>query len=406
MKTITTSLIIKGLGLSIILQSISGILSAKPPEPPIGFRWVLQDSFSDEFNTNRLDADKWFDYYPGWEGRPPARFEPKALTVKNGNLEIKSGALDDPKGKFTMYGGAIVSKSSDAYYGYYECSFKASKIAMSTTFWLSNGKVPFEQGDCPNDQYSQELDIQEAIGGGTVHEKFRNGMNSNTHYRYIKCGDTKETFLSKGAGTILNSEVSDEFHTYGAWWKNAEEVEFYADNQFHEMVRISKEVSDQPFDRPMHVNMVTETYNWQPEPPIQDLLNDEINTAYYDWVRSYKLVPITERYNHSNSEVSLYDSSITVSEVSENVFDTDSIELTYIYSNNDNSTIVFTILEGNRNRTTMQELSFDALQGYGKAYLSIPLTFEPEEGKNYRLQAQLINNDGTLLDEVRYDLSR
>ncbi|MDW7690827.1 family 16 glycosylhydrolase [Flammeovirgaceae bacterium SG7u.111] len=406
MKMYPTSQLKKAL-LTVVLISLSTLLHADPPEPPVGFRWVLQAAFSDEFNGTKLDQNKWFDHYPGWEGRAPARFEPKALSMKNGNLEIKSGVLDKPKGKYTMYGGGIVSKSSEAHFGYYECRAKASKIAMSTTFWMSNDKVLFtEKGDCANDKYSQELDIQECIGGGTVHQKFRNGMNSNTHYRYIKCGEKKETFFSKGAGTFLNSEVSDEYHTYGAWWKSPEEVEFYADNEFFEMVKVTKEISDKPFDRPMHVNMVTETYNWQPAPSNEDLENDEINTAYYDWVRGYKLVPINEKFDHPISDVAIYKDFITVSDISENIFDTKTLELVYTYSNNENTKIVFKIIEGNKKMVTKQELTVDAYHGFGKATLSLPLSFTPEEGKHYKVEAQLLGKGGKVLDEVRYDVSR
>jgi hypothetical protein len=40
----------------------------------------------------------------------------------------------------------------------------------------------------------------------------------------------------------------------------------------------------------MYMHLVTETYNWETPPTVEELNNDEINTTYYDWVRSYKLV--------------------------------------------------------------------------------------------------------------------
>lgn len=264
---------------------------AKPPKAPKGYRWILCQAFSDEFGGNGLDTLKWNDYFPGWEGRAPAMFLPEAVSVKEGKLQIKSGVLEHSYKNYTIYGGAVTSKKEGAHYGYFECRFKASKIAMSTTFWLSNSKKPFEPTPCKTDTYSQELDIQECVGGGTVYPKFRNGMNFNTHFRYITCGATKEEFISEGGGGLLASEVSDDYHTYGAWWKDANEVIFYADDMPLDTIRMRTDISERPFDRPMKVNMVTETYNWQPAPSKADLLNDSINTAYYDWVRYYKLVP-------------------------------------------------------------------------------------------------------------------
>jgi len=40
----------------------------------------------------------------------------------------------------------------------------------------------------------------------------------------------------------------------------------------------------------MYMHLVTETYNWEDPPSDEELLNDDINTTYYDWVRSFRLV--------------------------------------------------------------------------------------------------------------------
>ena len=52
---------------------------AQPPEPPTGFRWVLWDQYSDEFDGDELDTTKWRNSFVGWDGRPPARFEPSSV---------------------------------------------------------------------------------------------------------------------------------------------------------------------------------------------------------------------------------------------------------------------------------------------------------------------------------------
>lgn len=269
-------------------------INAEPPEPPKGMKWVLQEEFSDEFNGKKLDKSKWNDTYPGWTGRAPGWFNPKAIKVKDGTLQIRSGVLKKPKGPYTMYGGAVTSKSDEAYFGYYEVRVKASKIKMSTTFWLSNHKVPYVWSDCGSDTYSTELDILECVGGSldSEHPHMRQKMNSNTHFRYVECGAEKEKFYSKGAKGLLKSEVWEGFHTYGAWWVDENHVRFYADDEFFECVHVSTEIHPTPFDRGMHINMVTETYNWQPPPTPEELENPDINTAYYDWVRAWKLVPV------------------------------------------------------------------------------------------------------------------
>lgn len=274
---------------------------------------------------------------------------------------------------------------------------------MSTTFWMSNDKVPFLPSDCDNDEYSQELDIQEAIGGGTVHAKFRNGMNSNTHYRYIKCDARRETFISKGAGTTLNSEVSDDYHIYAAWWKNAEEVSFYADNEFFQSVKFSKEISETPFNRPMHINMVTETYDWQPAPSHEDLENDKINTAYYDWIRSYKLVPVNESYPQSDTKA--FDKKVGMSNLPDSIVGLEEFSFTYYFSSNQDCWIIFKIIEGKDN--IIQEFKKGALKGMGKDSTTVQLVSKPSKDKSYRLEAELISQKGEkLVKKVSIDLSR
>ncbi len=274
---------------------LNGQLYSIPPEPVLGFRWVLVYDYSDEFNGTDLDRTKWRDFFDGWEGRAPAKFIPGSVSVHDGTMQIRNGVLNPAQGAYTMAGGAVQSLQTGAHYGYYECRFKASRIQMSTTFWLSNGKELLDATECTSDRYSLELDISEVIGGrtGTQWEK---NMNANTHYRHIPCGESQEEFHSKGASKNLSSKVWEDYHTYACWWEDANSAKFYADDKLFSTIAFSKTIDDtDPFDRPMRVNMVTETYNWAtPYPTEDELNNDSINTSYYDWIRSYKLVKVDE----------------------------------------------------------------------------------------------------------------
>lgn len=345
-------------------------LEAKPPKPTKGYRWVLNVQFSDEFDGNQLDPSKWQNTYNGgWLGRAPAWFNPEAVWLEDGLLKIRSGVLPKPKGRngeYTMYGGAVSSITRDAHFGYYECKAKASQIAMSTTFWMANDKEPFKGTKAKNDSYSQELDIQECIGGGTVHAKFKNGMNCNTHYRYIKPGARKEEFISKGSGTTLRSNVFDEFHIYAAWWKNANEVMFYANDELFDTVLVRTDISDKPFDRPMQINMVTETYDWQPAPNAEDLENMDINTAYYEWVRSYKLIPINQKAKDAH-QVELYSPQVEV-----DVSDTNKgLSINYSYQSNADAVLEFIVIDAQGK--VIQTKAITALKGYGYADTSVKL---------------------------------
>ncbi len=279
----------------ILFVIISINAKAQPPEPPTGFRWVLYEQYSDEFNGTSLDVTKWKNSFTNWQGRVPAKFEPTAVSVQSGNMQIKSGKYGTPQGAYTMYGGAVTSVKETAHYGYYECRFKSSKIAMSTTFWLSNSKKDYTPTGCATDKYSQELDIAEAAGDTrNTFPSFRQKMKSNTHHRYIPCGASSETFYSSGTDSaLLSSEVWEDYHTYGVQWHDTQSATFYSDGRLGETVLFNTTIDANPFDRPMFMAMVTETYNWlTPYPTDAELNNNAINTAYYDWVRSYRLVPI------------------------------------------------------------------------------------------------------------------
>ncbi|MEW4925486.1 T9SS type A sorting domain-containing protein [Algibacter sp. 2305UL17-15] len=280
--------------LLVVFISIPLLSNSQPPEPPTGFRWVLYDLYSDEFNGTALDITKWKNSFTGWQGRVPAKFEPTAVSVQGGNMQIKSGKYATPQGAYTMYGGAVTSLKETAYFGYYECRFKTSKIPMSTTFWLSNSKQDYTPTPCATDRYSQELDIVEAVGEPHGNVGFKQRMKSNTHHRYVACGASEETFYSNGTESeLLSSEVWEDYHTYGMQWHDTQSATFYSDGRLGDTVLFNTTIDANPFDRPMFMAMVTETYDWlTPYPTDSELNNDAINTAYYDWVRSYRLVPI------------------------------------------------------------------------------------------------------------------
>jgi len=279
---------------------------AQPPIPPLGQRWILNEKYSDEFNGTSLDLTKWYNYHPTWNGREPGIFLPSQVHVENGYMSIRGEKLDEDivitnwdgsKSTYNIAGGAVVSRAIDAWFGYYECRFKAGKTTMSTTFWLSS-RSNSKPGPQPcADRYGLELDIQECIGreGNFNGSWFAKGMHSNSHFWYTDCEGVKHDYRGPNDVRFESDELaSDGFNTFGGWWKNESEVSFYFNNGQPKTHQFYSAVKSEPFDIPMGVNLVSETYPfpWISLPTDEELADSSKNICYYDWVRAYNLVGV------------------------------------------------------------------------------------------------------------------
>ncbi len=147
------------------------------PEPPAGFKWAVNPDFTDEFEGPKLNGEKWYDKSPYWtNGRPPATFKAYNVSVEDGCLRIKNSRLNPTEGndgkpgtKYSLAGGAVASKSDQAWYGYYETCMKASPTPMSSTFWLKNlpKKIQYvnKSGKLITEYHRQELDMLPFLQG-------------------------------------------------------------------------------------------------------------------------------------------------------------------------------------------------------------------------------------------------
>ncbi len=289
-----------------ILLLLNVLAFAQPPEPALGQRWVLNEKFSDEFSGTELDYSKWNDYYPGWTGRVPGIFLPSQVKVGDGYMSIRGEKLaedtvvtnwDGSKSTYNIAGGAVTSKSLDAWFGYYECRFKAAATTMSTTFWMSTrGNSPGPE-PC-NDSYGLELDIQECIGreGDFSGKYFAKGMHSNSHFWYKDCSGANNDYRAVGVNFEAEELASDGFNTYGGWWRDETRATYYYNNNEAKSHNFYSAVKPLPFDRTMGVNLVSETYPfpWISLPTDEELADSSKNICFYDWVRAYSLKGVDE----------------------------------------------------------------------------------------------------------------
>lgn len=367
------------------------LTDAIPPLPPEGKRWVRNERFSDEFNGNALDSSKWFDHFPGWTGRPPGIFLASQVSVGSGLMKIQSKKLDEDRkigsDIYHIAGGAVVSRTTDASFGYYECRFKAAATPMSTTFWLSSRRE-FDGPKGRGDSYGLELDIQECIGreGDFPGKDFAKGMHSNAHFWYRETGGGLEPRDLQSHHVVFDSDAlcSAAFNTYGGWWRDESNASFYFNNGEPKHMEFDTDVKKKPFDQTMGLNMVSETYPtpWIELPGDRELNDESHNTCYYDWVRSYVLVDaekaITQEESTGGKPIMLYQEDIHLGVGITGGRAAEVMRVPISYKANEDRKLRIELLDGNG--AVIGEATHDAYAGYANLVRELKLKHAPSTG--------------------------
>lgn len=378
---------------------------ANPPKPPTGKRWVMDPDFSDEFNGIQLDATKWLDHHPTWMGREPGLFLPSQISVKDGYLQIKGEKMKKDTivhayGRdltFNVACGAVVSKKS-TFLGYYECRLKAAATTMSTTFWFSSDKGAKGPNDCDN--YGLEWDIQECIGrsGSFTGSFFAKGMHSNSHFWYTDCDKKKYNHTAPDVRYEDSELASKDFHVCGGWWQDESTASYYYDNREAKHQKFYDLVKKKPFDRPMVMRLVSETYPfpWIELPTDEELADNTKNTAYYDWVRGYKLIdandPNTTK-EKPESEINLYNESIIFNAAILELNSAKVLKIPLAYQVNQDREIRLVLFDTENKK--IKEVLLPAYVGYANLEYDFKLNKELAIKDGYKLVATLrkINSD-------------
>jgi hypothetical protein len=243
---------------------------------------------SDEFDGEKLDSKKWHSNPRakgwGWIGRPPGLFTEDNIKLEGGMMNITVGVLDEPvtiNGAEYKYHGAIVRSVAPGQVGdFFECRMKANHTEMSSTFWLITplGVEP-----------RQELDIQECVGKTSeLTERWGRNWNQIFHSNTILHvdGDRAKRIQVQNA-TKPETENWERFYIYSAWWKSPREIQFFLDGKFQYSLDPTVD-----WDKPAHIQMAIETYDWNPVPEDGGLIASsplEERKTQYDWVRTWRL---------------------------------------------------------------------------------------------------------------------
>jgi hypothetical protein len=257
--------------LFVLLFSLTSVPAWTQPAAPMEKQWVRVEELSDEFNGTSLDAEKWLNFHPYWDGRPPSAFKKENVSVSGGFLKLKSNVARYDQQGIWVNSSCVASKTKAMKPGYYsEARIKCPSLSMTGAFWF--------QGN-----YS-EIDVIENFGAPTASAFKGHETHMKTNLHYYKNG-WENNISSPWEAKILNPACNEAFFTYGVWWKDAETIIFYLDGK---EVHTSK--TGGPFNENMYMFFDMETFTWGIGLPTLESLDDSTkNTQYVDWVRTYKL---------------------------------------------------------------------------------------------------------------------
>ncbi|MEM9338506.1 MAG: beta-agarase [Bacteroidota bacterium] len=263
---------------------------------PAGKQWVKLEPMSDEFDI--WDDSKWFKSV--WNYPVPvfmSRSDDNS-GVADGKLWIKAILNEsNPEGRW-FQSARIHSKAETAYPMYTEASIKTAHISAYNTFWLNNG----------NSDERDEIDIIENNSKPSCDCKEASEFPETMKSQYFHVDpdlDPQETrndddFHRDGlsdANPKKNIGWNEDYHTYGVWWKDAQNIQFYLDGEPAGKVvvgsnRDGKFFSNRFFTRELEIifDLWTNEAPWLGGlPPKSDLADETINTMSVDWVRTWKL---------------------------------------------------------------------------------------------------------------------
>jgi len=262
---------------------------------PSNKQWVKSDALSDEFNM--WNSAKWFK--STWNYAPPVFMTTNAANsgVTDGNLWIKATLNEsNPDGRWFQT-ARIHSTVKINYPMYTEARIKTAHISAFNTFWLNNG----------NSTNRDEIDIIENNSQPTCTNCEAEDFPARMKSHYHQVDENKTPNWIRNGGDFLRADLSttnplrdfgwnEEYHIYGAWWKDSKNVQFYLDGEPAGSIVVGEHWDDNTYDREFTRDLEIIFDLWTNEagwlgglPPMSDLGDNSVNTMRIDWVRTWKL---------------------------------------------------------------------------------------------------------------------
>jgi len=263
---------------------------------PKNKKWVKLEELSDEFDV--WNNAKWFK--STWNYEIPVFMSTANSNsgVFDGNLWIKATLNEsNPEGRWFQT-ARIHSKAKTSYPMYTEARIKTAHISAFNTFWLNNG----------NSDNRDEIDIIENNSKPTCTNCKADDFPIRMKSHYHQADQNKNPNWIRHEGDFLRTNLSttnpsrnkgwnEDYHVYGAFWKDSKNVQFYLDGEPAGSIVVGehwddKTYNDREFTRDLEIifDLWTNEADWLGGlPPKSELGNNTINTMRVDWVRTWKL---------------------------------------------------------------------------------------------------------------------
>ncbi|RKR14469.1 beta-glucanase (GH16 family) [Maribacter vaceletii] len=266
---------------------------------PSTMQWVKFESMSDEFDI--WDGDKWFKSV--WNYGVPvfmSRSNDNSGVI-DGNLWIKATLNEsNPDGRWFQT-ARIHSKAEAGYPMYTEARIKTAHISAYNTFWLNKGEGA---GGVNRDEIDIIENNSKPSCTNCTADNFPTQMNSQ--YFHADENLTPNEIRNKGnfnrsglsdVNPLKNVNWNEDYHTYGVWWKDSRNIQFYLDGEPAGSVVVGEHLDgtnhpNRVFTRDLEIifDLWTNEAGWLGGlPPKSDLGDNSINTMKVDWVRTWKL---------------------------------------------------------------------------------------------------------------------
>jgi beta-agarase len=297
----------------VLLTIVGGSASAQdwktlpvPADAGAGKKWELQE-MSDDFNyqapaknKGETFAKKWTDsYHNAWTGPGLTIWDRGHSFVENGQLQINVSRTGTNK----VNTGCITSKTRVKYPVYVEARAKIMNSVLANAVWLLS----------PDD--TQEIDLLEAYGSSYS----ENAQKDQTwfaerihisHHVFIRQPFQDYQPTDAGSWYYNGTLWRNDFHTYGVYWIDPWNMEFYIDGKMIRKVS-GKEIIDPKgftngtgLNKEMDLIINAEDQNWRSDqkitPTDNELKDKEAHTYRVDWVRVYK--PVEDLVASTKSE--------------------------------------------------------------------------------------------------------